>query len=307
METARASLRNTRIDPLRPTHTPDPASEVRKASASFFSQDKLPGMNGTYTLLRPVGTGGMSMVCLGEHEATGTKVAIKLALKDTHDIFIEREYYALAAVTHPNVLRVYDAGRAKGRSFLVTEMLEGSDLHSFVGHGKPLDIDVALTIAAQALEGLEAIHEAGIVHGDLKPSNLFIADSGDSADVKIIDFGLAKSHGEASTPAAPFGTVGFMAPEQAMGTGVDHRADIYAIGVILYNMVSGIRPFIGETQDIMSQTVSCVPFLPSMFNTGIPPMVEAIVMRSLEKDPEKRFRNATQFREQLENALDAMC
>jgi TolB-like protein len=222
----------------------------------------------------------------------------------------EREAKATAALSHPNILAVYDVGSHEGVPYLVEELLEGESLRGRLDRGV-MPVREALTIAAQVAHGLAAAHEKHIVHRDLKPANLFITSEG---TVKILDFGLAKlvegvPLGEADTLThAPtgatdlgrvLGTIAYMAPEQARGMAVDQRADIFAFGVVFYEMLAGQRPFRGETA---TDTVAAIlkedpPPLP----VGVPPTLQGVVAECLAKRPDQRSSSG----HDLELALQA--
>jgi Tol biopolymer transport system component len=214
----------------------------------------------------------------------------------------EQEARAAAALNHPNLLAVYDLGRYEHAPFIVSELLEGETLRERIA-ASPLPVRKAVDFAVQVAHGLAAAHEKGIVHRDLKPENLFVTSDG---RVKVLDFGLAKlvqpegtAAGVSALPTTPntlpgvvLGTVGYMAPEQVRGVPADHRADIFALGAILYEMLAGRRAFTGETtMDAMTAILKeDPPDLPSA-ERHIPPALERIVARCLEKSPAARFQS----------------
>jgi len=224
----------------------------------------------------------------------------------------EQEARAVAALSHANILAIFDIGTGDV-PFLVTELLEGETLRSVIERG-PVPFRRATDIALQLVAGLAAAHGRGIVHRDLKPENLFLTSD---ATVKILDFGLAKYEPEGAGATAAdhtmvatnvgviLGTVGYMAPEQIRGEAADHRADIFAVGTVLYEMVSGQRAFHGDSPaDTMSAVLREQP--PDlMLRTGTPPAVARIVRRCLEKDPAERFQSARDVRFALEAVTDA--
>jgi serine/threonine-protein kinase len=305
MYTHRSSQRDTYIHISVVSDIPSKAPTLReKVRPSIPAYDRLPGKKGSYKLVDELGNGGMSLVCLGEQEPCGTQVAVKFSLLDNNS-YIAREYSALDAVDHPNIVKVLDGGVVEGRYFLVMELLRGNTLRSVIYSHNTIEPDVAIEIILQTLNGLEAVHRASILHCDLKPDNIFMADSVDSMTVKLIDFGLAR-HLEESPTGRGFGTPGYMAPEQAVGDAIDQRADIYSVGAVLYNMLTGRELFSGSTEEKMEQTVSSYPPPPSSIVQGIPPLLDSLVMRSLDKDPERRFRHVTEFRQNLEHVLEAI-
>ncbi|MEW6036275.1 MAG: serine/threonine-protein kinase [Candidatus Micrarchaeota archaeon] len=305
MHTLRSSHRDTYIHISLASDVPSGAPTLRnKVRGSLPAFDRLPGRKGSYKLVNELGNGGMGIVCLGESESTGNKVAVKFSLPESNS-YIAREYYALEAVAHPNIVQVLDGGVVEGRYFLVMELLRGNDLHSLIFAHNALEPDVAIEITLQALDGLGAAHRAGVLHCDLKPANIFLADSDDSMTVKIIDFGLSKKLGEGPSGRG-FGTPGFMAPEQAAGEYMDQRSDIFSLGAVLFNMLTGREPFSGTSYEKTVQTLSTCPPPPSSLAPMVPQVLDNIVMRAMEKDPGKRFGCVSEFRESLEQALGAI-
>ena len=275
---------------------------------------------GPYEIVGAIGAGGMGEVYRARDPRLGRDVAIKVlpaSLSADADRLhrFEQEARAAAALNHPNILAVYDIGTHDGAPYIVSELLEGETLR-IPPAGLP--VRKAVEYALQIARGLAAAHEKGIVHRDLKPVNLFVTTD---ARVKILDFGLAKltqaeSSVEAPTnlPTSPaintqagmvLGTVGYMAPEQVRGLAVDHRADIFAFGVVLYEMLSGRRAFQGATSaDTMIAIVKEDPPDLPMAERHIPPALERIVDRCLEKSPSARFQTAADMAFALE-ALSA--
>ena len=216
----------------------------------------------------------------------------------------EKEARATGSLNHPNILAIYDVGTREGSPYLVEELLEGQTLREVLKAG-PLPVRRAVELVVQMANGLAAAHGKGIVHRDLKPENLFVTDAG---HVKILDFGLAKLVGaplspekvaaastfvESTEAGAVLGTVGYMAPEQVRGLAVDHRADIFALGCVLYEMLSGQRAFAGPTaMDTLTAILSREPPPLSRSALDIPPALQAIVSHCLEKRPEERYSSA---------------
>jgi serine/threonine protein kinase/tetratricopeptide (TPR) repeat protein len=279
---------------------------------------------GPYEIVAPLGAGGMGEVYRARDPRLGRDVAIKVIggaagleagpstgsaparpqSRDDRLRRFEQEARAVAALSHPNVLAIFDVG-VGDIPFLVTELLDGDTLRSLIERGSistPRTIDLALQIIA----GLAAAHSRGIVHRDLKPDNIFVTTDG---HVKILDFGLAKhmsqtsgsghTSGSEATTLRPntasgtvLGTIGYMAPEQVRGFGADHRADIFAAGAILYEMLTGERAFRGATPaDTMSAVLNDPPSA-LVFGAGTPPSLARIVRRCLEKDANERFQSA---------------
>ena len=225
----------------------------------------------------------------------------------------EREANAVAALSHPNILSIFDFGNEDGVAFAVMELLEGKTLREMLEAG-PISQRKAVDYAQQVARGLWAAHERGVVHRDLKPENLFVTKDG---HVKILDFGLAKNVGRAAPgkqtsaptvsghtqPGTVMGTVGYMSPEQVRGLPADHRSDIFCLGAVLYEMLSGRRAFSGATAaDTMSAILNAEP--PELSGSGrkIPPGLDRIARHCLEKNAEERFQSARDLAFALESA-----
>jgi TolB-like protein/Tfp pilus assembly protein PilF len=261
---------------------------------------------GPYEVIARIGSGGMGEVYRARDTRLGRDVAIKVlpadfAADDERVKRFEREARATAALAHPNVAAIFDVGTHDGAPYLVEELVEGESLRVRLVDG-PLPVRQALEIAVQIAHGLTAAHGKGIIHRDLKPENVMITPDG---TVKILDFGLAKfaaatPSGDAETitqapatgtaPGRVLGSTAYMAPEQARGFAVDERADIFAFGVVLHEMLAGERPFRGQTSpDTMAAILKEAPRpLPD----GVPAAVRRIVSECLEKRPEQRFSSA---------------
>jgi eukaryotic-like serine/threonine-protein kinase len=245
---------------------------------------------GPYEILSRLGKGGMGEVWKARDTRLNRDVAIKISAQQFTDRF-EREARAIAALNHPNICTLYDVGP----NYLVMELVEGPTLAEHIAQG-PIPLEEALGIAKQIADALEAAHEKNIVHRDLKPANIKIKPDG---RVKVLDFGLAKS-GELpaltsdsptmmSVPGMILGTAAYMSPEQARAKDVDKRADIWAFGVVLYEMLTGKRLFEGETiSDTLAAVIKEDPDL-----TKVPAKVQRLLRRCLEKDPKKRLRDIT--------------
>jgi Tol biopolymer transport system component/predicted Ser/Thr protein kinase len=243
-----------------------------------------------------LGAGGMGEVYRARDTRLGREVAVKILPAELADDperreRFEREARIIAALNHPNILALYDSGSDQGITYLVTEVVEGHSLRN-----AQLTRRTALDVAAQIADGLAAAHAAGITHRDLKPDNIIVTRDGRA---KILDFGVAKMTGQGGVAAATVastgigvivGTLGYMAPEQIRGTAVDYRADIFAFGIVLHEMLSGARPFGGETAaDVIGAILSKdPPELPA----DVPAGVRQVVHRCLEKKPEARFQSA---------------
>jgi serine/threonine-protein kinase len=257
---------------------------------------------GPYEVLSPLGQGGMGEVYKARDQRLGRDVAIKtlsrhLANDPAALSRFERESRAVAALSHPNILAVYDVGTHDGAPFVVLELLEGETLRATMAAGAmpPATVEA---YAEQVARGLVAAHEKGIVHRDLKPENLFLTTQG---LIKILDFGLAKQGGSgddetelmATTPGTVMGTVGYMSPEQARGLEADGRGDVFSMGAVLYEMLTGRRAFSAETAtDVLAAIVRDDPADVGTVRPATPPHLAAIVTRCLAKDPAARFQTS---------------
>jgi serine/threonine-protein kinase len=195
-------------------------------------------------------------------------------------------------LAHPNVVRLYDIGDHEGFKFLTMELLDGSDLAAMI-NGRPMDIRRGLNYLVQACMGLAVAHEAGVVHRDIKPDNFFVTKKNDQ--LKVMDFGIAKGHESAQKlTVAGFvaGTPSYMSPEQINNfAAVDHRTDLYALGVVAFEMFTGHCPFDApDTMPLLMKHLNEAPPSPRASNPAIPPQLEAVVMRLLEKDPNNRIQ-----------------
>jgi len=280
---------------------------------------------GPYEIIAPLGAGGMGEVYRSRDTRLQRGVALKIisgdGSRDSERIRrFEQEARAAGTLSHPNVCAVYDLGIHEGSPFVVMELLEGETLRDILGHGM-VSIRWALTYAAQAAEGLASAHAKGIIHRDLKPENLFVTKEG---RVKVLDFGLAKltgaepppadelppgatAPGTLTTPGVLLGTVAYMAPEQIRGATVDGRADVFALGVVLYEMLTGRRPFPGSTSaDVMSAILHQEPPPLTTLRPDVPPQLAWLLRRCLAKDPDRRVQTMLDVRNELEDLVHAM-
>ncbi|MEO8905595.1 MAG: serine/threonine-protein kinase [Polyangiaceae bacterium] len=265
-------------------------------------------LDGNYEVVRVIGEGGMGRVYEARHTRLHTKrFAVKLlhhelAREPEVVTRFQREAEAASVLTHPNVVGVYDVNTsADGRPYIVAELLEGEELGKYLERLGRLPAEEAVHIVRQVCRALGAAHAAGIVHRDVKPENVFLA--GPSATVKVLDFGISKvaefSDGLTKTGTV-MGTPDYMAPEQARGDRVDARADIYAVGAILYRALTGRKPFEGsDPMAILTAVLTQEPERPSTLQPSIPLSLELIVQRTMAKNPAQRFSSM----ESLEQAL----
>src|SRR5262245_12918620 len=260
---------------------------------------------GSYDITALIGAGGMGEVYRGRDRRLKREVAIKVlpeafALDSERLARFQREAQALASLSHPAIGNIYELAESESTHFLVLELIEGQTVSERLTQG-PIALPEALRIARQIIDALDAAHEKGVIHRDLKPGNIMLTPDG---GVKILDFGLAKlaageaggtdSIGLTNSPTAMasmagtiLGTTGYMSPEQAKGKSVDKRADIWAFGVVLYEMVTGRRLFQGETsQETLASVIKDEPDL-----AHLPPQVQPLLQRCLAKDPKRRLRD----------------
>ena len=259
---------------------------------------------GPYEIVSLLGAGGMGEVFRARDTRLQREVAIKvLPASFAHDATrrarFERETQAVAALSHTNILAIFDTGVHDGQLFAVTELLDGNTLRARLDTGA-LPTKKAIDIATQVARGLAAAHEKGIVHRDLKPENVFLLRDG---QVKILDFGLATtpttSGGTSETlaamtdPGTVMGTVGYMSPEQVRGQALDARTDLFALGAVLYEMLSGTRAFRGDTPaDVATAVLREEPPEMASPRGDLPPALERIVRHCLERNPAERFQSA---------------
>jgi eukaryotic-like serine/threonine-protein kinase len=259
--------------------------------------------DGRYRVVRKLGAGGMADVYLAEDEELGRRVAIKI-LNDRHandEQFVERfrrEAKNAAGLSHPNIVSIYDRGEAEGTYYIAMEYLDGRSLKEMLVARGPMPIMDAIQFTRQILNALRFAHRKGVVHRDIKPHNVMV--DGDSR-LKVTDFGIARAGASQMTEAgAIVGTAQYLSPEQARGAAVDQRSDLYSIGVVLYEMLTGHVPFTGDTPvEIAMKHLSDTPRPPSAIRPEIPPDLDMIVLRALAKNPDDRFQTADEMDAEL--------
>jgi serine/threonine protein kinase len=262
---------------------------------------------GRYQILAPLASGGMGEVFLAQDTVLDRKVALKLLPREfTRDPErlrrFEQEARAASALNHPNIITIYEIGESDGTRFIANEYVEGKTLREVIG-GSRRDISKIVEIGCQAASALAAAHGAGIVHRDIKPANIMLRQDG---YVKVVDFGLAKlstvapQQLDVTEPGRVMGTVNYMSPEQALGKPLDHRTDIFSLGVVLYELATGRRLFAGQSE---AATYNCILNQEATplreIDPALPEELDLVVRRALEKDPERRYQSAADLRDDL--------
>jgi serine/threonine protein kinase len=268
---------------------------------------------GRYEVLGELGQGAMGVVYKARDPLIDRVVAIKtinlsLAMdeKEEYEGRFYQEAKAAGRLNHPNIVTIYDVGKSGDVAYIAMELLEGRELRDIMNEGALLPIDQVLNIVAQVAQGLAYAHEHEIVHRDVKPSNIMVIRDG---HVKITDFGIARmaSSSVRTQTGMVLGSPKYMSPEQVMGKTIDQRSDIFSLGVMLYEMLTGQAPFDGENVNaIMYQTLNAIPTPPSILNPAVPEMVNFIVAKALAKGMEDRYQNAKDFAVDLRTCRDTL-
>jgi serine/threonine-protein kinase len=268
---------------------------------------------GKYLIESEIGRGAMGVVYKARDTVLERTVAVKtvnMALEKDHADKYEARFYqearAAGGLNHPNIVTVYDAGKAGDVVYMAMEYIQGVELRSLFVEGQPMGVPQALAIAAQVAEGLGYAHQQGVVHRDIKPANIMVVSEG---PVKITDFGIARMRASAdlTQTGVMLGSPKYMSPEQVIGKRADHRSDVFSLGVILYEMLTGAAPFSGENVTaLMYQIVNFAPPAPSSVNKQVPEMLDFVVAKMLAKPLEDRYQDAREVARDLRECERAL-
>lgn len=266
---------------------------------------------GKYQILEPIGRGGTGTVYKGFDPAIRRNVAIKAINKGSIEE-AERAYMlarfrheaqAVGRLVHPRIIAVYDYGEDGDFTYIVMELVQGKSLHEHLKQGATYDLREVAEIIRQLLDPLGYCHDEGIIHRDIKPSNILINIDG---RIKLGDFGIARIESSELTRLGDvLGTSYYMAPEQFLGTHISALADLYSVGVVTYELLTGQKPFVGPTPVVMQKVLNEPPRAPSQLNGVLGPDLDAVILKAMAKKPEERFVNAREFSEAFRRAIDA--
>jgi len=268
------------------------------------------GNIGKYELRRQIGRGAMGLV----YEAFDTVIERRVALKMLRtEVFpaeqlpevrarLKREAHSAGKLSHPNIVTIFDYGEHQGAPYIVMDLMEGEELSRLLDGGARLGLDKVVRVMEQLLAALGYAHENGVVHRDVKPNNVFVLRDG---TLKVVDFGLARVESSNLTETgAVLGTPAYMSPEQFLGVPVDARSDIFSAGVVMYQLLTGDRPFTGSPTTIMQKVLRQDPIEPSVLNPTLSPVWDTIVKRALAKKPDDRLQSARQFADWIRLAFE---
>src|SRR3954466_10333471 len=271
---------------------------------------------GRYNLERTLGKGAMGVVYEGVDPRLGRRVAIKTILKSHLDADTAKEYsmrfvreaQAVARLNHPHVVQVFDFGEEGDIAYLVMEFIKGKELKAFFDANERFDLKEAVRIMGELCDALDFAHAAGIIHRDIKPANVMIDAQGRT---KLTDFGVArvqdsdKTSVERTQAGTMVGTPAYMSPEQITGGNIDKRTDVFSAGIILYQFLTGEKPFTGSgAWTIAKKIIQEEPPLPSSLNNAVTPLFDAVVNRALAKNPDQRFQSARDLSVSLKRAIE---
>jgi serine/threonine-protein kinase len=270
----------------------------------------LPKRVGSFNVISEIGAGGMAVIYRAEQASLGRLVAIKELRKElAGDKSIitrfEREAKSVAALAHQNIVHIYDFITRGNSMFIVMEFVEGIDLYDLMNRVDRIPPDTAAIIALQAARALEYAHYRGVVHRDLKPSNLMLTKEG---EVKLMDFGIARDQAfdDLTRPGTALGTPAYMSPEQIMGERVDSRSDIFSFGIVLYQMLTGEKPFSDDdTKSVLHHILNEPYTRPRRLYPDIPLKLQRIVKKCMEKQPDRRYQSTEKLRRDLESFVAA--
>lgn len=269
-----------------------------------------PSQIGKYTISATLGAGAMGVVYQGYDQQIDRVVAIKTIRKaafSTEELAdalerFQREAQAAGRLLHNNIVTVYEYGEEEDTAFIAMEFAQGHSLKELLNANKSFSVRAVRNIGRQLLTGLQYAHDHGVIHRDIKPENILLTKEG---RIKIMDFGIARVESSNLTSVGTFmGTPAYMAPELFADQEADARSDLFAFGVVLYQIITGSRPFVGSTMSaIMHQVIQAEPVHPSTLVNGLPPCVDNLLQQALAKDPKDRFSSAKEFNQALQKAL----
>ena len=271
--------------------------------------EQIPQRLGRYQVLRELGRGTMGVVYEGLDPVSDLRVALKtvrrerLAQDEAGEILqrFKREADAASRLAHPNILAVYEYGEDAGVAYIAMELVQGRELKACFDAAEPFPLPRVVSVMSGVLAALSHAHAHGVVHRDIKPANIFLLADG---RVKVGDFGIARVESSNLTQVGSvLGSPSYMSPEQFMGKTVDGRSDLFSAGVLLYQLLTGSKPFVGHLGAIMQQVLKTHPQPPSRCRGGVPPAFDVVVAKALAKQPEERFQNGDEFAAALTVAM----
>lgn len=303
-----------RLIPVPPPSTPPPSM------AAITTPPQIPGERyiGKYRVKRELGRGGMGAVYLAEQPGLGREVAIKqlVASAAADPVALKRflqEAQVMARTSHPNLVQVHDLELMGDENYIVLEFVRGKSLRDWINQG-PIPPPQVFAVMHGVLQALDYAHKRSIVHRDMKPENVLLSDDG---MVKVADFGIARltddtgAGGTATKTGTTIGTPQYMSPEQVASSKVDGRSDLYSTGIVFYELVTGQPPFTASDADgpftLMAKHVQAPPKPPSVFQPGLDPILEQVILKSIAKRPEDRFQTGEEFDTAISRVADRMC